>query len=75
MAKKENKKLKELKSKDGKMIRISAQLLANLTEEEKQELEDMVTEQGDETPQKYMKESQKLFPKVKIAKPITWRNR
>jgi len=70
-----SKKLDKLKSKEGKMLHISAQLLADLTEEEIQELEDLVTEEGTESFQRYMKDSQKLFPKVKTVKPITWRNK
>lgn len=73
MASKEKKsKVKKLKE-NGKVIHISAQLLNELTEEDLQELEDMVIEEGTESFQRYMADSKKLMPKEVVMPPITWR--
>jgi len=66
-------KVKGLK-KDKKVLHISAQMLATLTEEDVQELEDMVTESG-ESFQRYMKDSEAVMPKKVTMPPITWRNK
>jgi len=68
-------KVKKLKNKKGKILHISAQLLATLTEEDKEELRGMVDGVGDESFERYIKDSERLMPKKKVMPPITWRNK
>lgn len=69
-------KVNNLKKGRGKPVdHISAQLLSTLVQEDLDELKGMVEEAGYESFDRYMKDSERLFPKKVTPREIKWRNR
>ena len=67
-------KLKEKVKKNGKIVHLSAQGYAALSDDDKKTLRTALEEEGVD-PDEYEEHMKRLWPKVFVPKPLTWRTR